>query len=289
MRIGVTGAHGQLGRELCRQLGEDALPLTRVDLDLADLDSIAERLLTLRPAVVINAAAYTQVDRAEKEAELCHRVNAEAVLRVATACDRLACPLVQISSDYVFGQDSERNTPYRETDEAGPLSAYGNSKLAGEESAAQCKRVLTVRTCGLYASPEHSGVPTNFVSTMLRLANEKRSVRVVSDQRCSPSYAPHVAAAILALLDGGARGLWHVVNCGDVSWWEFAREAYRLAGLVTNVQPITTAEYGAAAPRPAYSVLTADKFSAALGQAMPEWQTALEEFFAARRGFRNGQ
>ena len=285
MRIAVTGAYGQLGSELCRLLGADAVPLDIDTLDLTDGPAVEKTLGDLCPAAVINCAAYTQVDRAESEPQQCRAVNATAVEHLARACARLDCPLVQISTDYVFGGHPERTTPYCEDDPPSPQGVYARTKREGEQAAARhVRKHLIVRTCGLYARPADQRAG-NFVKTMLRLGKAGKELRVVADQHCTPSYVPHVARAVLFLLGVPSGppapwGIYHVVNRGATTWYEFAAEIFRQAGIDVSLRPITTAEYGAAAPRPAYSVLDTTKYHALGGPAMPTWRDALEEYFA---------
>ncbi len=284
MKIVVTGAYGQLGGELARQLGDDAVPLDVDTLDLTDGPAVLHRLLQLKPEAVINCAAYTQVDQAESEPQACRAVNVTAVEHLARACGRLDCSLVQISTDYVFTGDPDRAVPYREDDAPSPEGVYARTKLEGERAAARHAKHLIVRTCGLYARPSDPRA-NNFVKTMLRLANSRNELNVVADQHCTPSYVPHVAKAILFLAgvsrrEPAAWGTYHVVNRGETTWHDFAAEIFRQAGIEMTLHPITTAEYAAAAPRPAYSLLDSTKYHALGGPAMPTWQGALEEYFA---------
>jgi dTDP-4-dehydrorhamnose reductase len=298
----VTGAAGQLGAELCRLLGPRAIATDIDTLDLTDGPAVREALDRWRPAVVINCAAYTRVDQAESEAELCRAVNVTAVEHLAAACGRLDCPLVEISTDYVFGNPGG-GRPHREADPTSPQGVYARSKLAGELAAARHARHIIVRTCGLYARPTDPRAQ-NFVKTILRLAHSRDTLRVVADQHCTPSYVPHVARAVLFLAGLAAPdpvagkkmgtgtslrsepvpifswGIYHVTNSGATTWHEMACEIVRLAGLKVAVQPITTAEYPLAAPRPAYSVLDTTAYHRLGGPAMPDWKTALAEYFA---------
>lgn len=279
MQIAVIGRNGQLGWELCRQLGDRALGLTRAELDITNPAEIQRVLDVCRPAAVINTAAYTKVDLAESEPEQCQLVNATAVGYLAEICQRLECPLVQVSSDYVFGAAGMRDRPYVETDPPGPQGQYARSKLAGEEQAATAPRHLIVRTCGLYGfRPTQSSA--NFVDTMLRLGRQRPELKIVDDQHCTPSYVVHVAQAILFLLDSEATGTFHVVNTGATTWFDFASEIFRQAGINVRLQRITTAQYGAPAPRPPYSVLDTSKYHALGGPSMPTWQEALAEYLA---------
>ena len=326
MSIIVTGAYGQLGGELCRQLGDRAIGLDIDSLDLTDGDAVHKRMLELRPRAIINCAAYTLVDRAEEEPELCRAVNAEAVGHLARACGELDCPLVQISTDYVFGASPDSARPWREDDPPSPRGVYARTKLEGERLAARHPKHYIVRTCGLYARAGDEKAK-NFVRTMLRLGETRSELRVVDDQRCTPTYVPHLARALLFLLgdsgplkksvlenpgataglsssvfpgkvactagqassgtlfqqtDNGSPSPWgtyHVTNAGETTWREFAIEIFRQAGLQVSVSPITTAEYGAAAPRPSYSVLDTNKYHRLGGPAMPDWKTAVAEYF----------
>lgn len=276
--IAVTGAGGQLGSELCRQLGNRAAALVRPDFDITDRAIVSATLQRLRPQAVINTAAYTLVDRAEDEPELCQRFNADGVALLAQVCRELEVPLVQISTDYVFGQDIHRTTPYVEDDPPGPQGVYAHSKLAGEIAAQTWPQHIIVRTCGLYGLPGPRTAASNFVDTMQRLARQGKHLRVVADQHCTPSYVPHVARAVLFLLEGRHFGTYHVVNGGATNWHDFACEIFRLAGVAPSIERITTAQYGARAPRPAYSVLGTAKYHALGGPPMPTWQGALAEY-----------
>lgn len=278
----VTGAAGQLGREFCRQLGAAAVPADLDTLDLTDAPAVAAFVRELRPAAVINCAAYTRVDQAETQPGLCAAINAQAVHTLARLCTELDSLLVQISTDYVFGADATRTVPYRETDPPGPVSVYGRSKLDGERYAATCPRHLIVRTCGLYGvAPQ----PHNFVETMLQLGRQRRPLQVVHDQQCTPSYVVHVAQAVLFLLGQGCAGTYHVVNGGQTTWYEFACEVFRQAALDVTVAPTTSEGYGAPALRPAYSVLDTGKYQAAGGPPLPAWRAALAQYLRDREAF----
>jgi len=284
MKIIVTGAYGQLGRELCRELRSQAVPLEIDTLDLTDGPAVHLTLVRLKPDAVINCAAYTQVDQAESEPERCRAVNVTAVEHLARACGELDCPLVQISTDYVFDGPPERTIPYREDDLPSPQGVYARTKLEGERAAARGAKHLIVRTCGLYAHPTDRQAK-NFVRTMLRLGARGRKLRVVSDQHCTPSYVPHVARAVLFLAgtegsEPAPWGVYHVTNRGATTWYEFAVEIFRQSGMEVSLEPIRTAEYGSAAPRPAYSVLDTTAYHRLGGPAMPDWKQALAEYFA---------
>jgi len=283
-RILLLGANGLLGCELRSRLGPQDMCWGRADLDLARLEEIGPALERLRPEVVINAAAYTHVDRAEQEVDFCFRINASAVEQLSAACTRLGAILVQISTDYVFCGPLSRTVPFREDEPACPRGVYANSKLAGEQAAALCPQHLIVRTCGLYG---HAPGRKNFVETMIRLADAGRPLRVVADQHCTPSYVPHVATGIVDLLNKFRdakilRGIYHLVNSGNTTWHGFAEEIFRQLGRAVPVAPISSAEFGAAAPRPHFSVLDTTKAFAACGSALPSWQDALSDSLRQR-------
>jgi dTDP-4-dehydrorhamnose reductase len=278
----VLGANGQLGSDLCPRLPGRVTPLTRGQLDLTHATAAREVLRDLKPDVVVNCAAYNFVDRAEGEPELAFAVNAHGVHRLAMACEDLGATLVYFSSDYVFGLDAERRTPYGESDAPGPLSVYGSSKLAGENAVrGLCRKHYIFRTCGLYGASGSGGKGTNFVETMLRLAAQGKAIRVVNDQMCTPSATVDVAGAAVQLLQEAPAGLYHVTNGGATTWYDFARAIFELAGVRANLTPTTSAEYGAAAQRPAYSVLRSEHAGTPV---LRPWREALAAYLAARRG-----
>ncbi len=271
MRIAVLGANGQLGRDLCPLLPGEVLALNRSPGEIppagggADLTRAAELtglLRELRPDVVVNCAAYNFVDRAESEPEAAFAVNAWGPRTLARVCQELGCLLVHFSTDHVFGLDVSRREPLSEDDAPGPVSVYGLSKLSGEfQVQALCPRHLIIRSCGLYGLWGSGGKGGNFVETMLRLAAQGKPVRVVSDQVCTPTFTLDLARAVVALIQAKGQGLFHVTSAGACSWFEFARTIFELAGLQVKVVPITTGEDGAAAQRPAYSVLTSNRLA----------------------------
>ena len=279
-RFVVTGCRGQLGTELCLQLGSAAVGLDLPDFDLRNSQDVAAVLRSIRPALVINTAAYTQVDRAEQEADECFRVNATAVANLARICGEIDCGLVQLSTDYVFGADPARSIPYDEADVTGPLGVYGRSKCAGEENARTWHKHFVVRTSGLYA-PARTGPRRgrNFVDSMLILGSKGDRLNVVNDQVCSTTFAPDLARAIVYLVSTRRYGTYHIVNSGATSWLDFAREIFRQANVNVVLQPIATEQYGAPAPRPKYSVLSTKKYHATDGPVMPSYSEALAQYF----------
>jgi dTDP-4-dehydrorhamnose reductase len=206
----------------------------------------------------------------------------QGVAHLVEACRTLDCPLVHISTDYVFGRTAGRETPYRETDEPCPQGVYAQTKLESELAARQWPKHLIVRTCGLYGRLAERSAG-NFVETMLRLAGAGQRLRVVVDQRCTPTYTPHVVRAVRFLLGIEARGVYHVTSAGDTTWHAFAQEIFRQTGLAVPVEPIASAEWGALAPRPTYSVLDCSKYLALPGAPpLPRWQEALAEYLRHR-------
>ena len=257
------------------------MALPRGSLDITDPVAVDAVIGRLRPRAVINCAAWTAVDKAETERSACRAANEHAVTALATACRAVEALLVQVSSDYVFGADAARTIPYTEDDAPGPLGEYGASKLAGEVAARTWERHQVVRTCGLYSAGESGPVRgRNFADTMLVLARDRPEVRVVADQFCTPSYVPHVAAAIVALLEDGTPGTFHATNAGGTCWHEFATELFHQAGLPTTVTAITSKEYPSPVARPPYSILDTAKL-ARLGITLPDWRQGIADYLAA--------
>jgi len=284
-RYVLIGATGQLGFDLARTFDLPGTLLTprHADLDILDARGMGEALRALRPTHVLNTAAWNAVDAAENESRRAFALNAEAVGTLAETCQRLGARLVHFSTDYVF--DGAKRAPYAETDAPNPLSAYAVSKLAGEELARQrCEQALVIRVSGLFGVGKSAGKGgTNFVETMLGLARERRPLRVVADQVLGPSYTLDVARIVWRVVASGHTGLCHITSAGATSWHDFAREIFRLEGLVPSLTPVTSAEYGARARRPLYSVLAHDALRA-LGIAEPQaWQPALVAYLAERR------
>lgn len=277
MRIALIGAAGQLGTDLHRSLVGEIVPLTHADVEVTDPGSIDAMLDRVRPEMVVNTAAYNLVDKAETEVEAAMASNAYGPRALAIACARREIALTHISTDFVFGIE-RASTPRRESDPPGPQSVYAASKLLGEYFVrSYCPRHFVVRTCGLYgqAATKSKG---NFVKTMLKLGREKPELRVVGDQKCVPSYTRDVAEAIASLVQTKQYGLYHAINSGDSSWFEVAQEALRLAGISTPIHPITTAEFGAPAARPGYSILDCSKLAGVIGRPLRHWKEALSAY-----------
>jgi len=283
VKFALIGSAGQLGRDLAPRLAGQVVALTRETADLTRPDLLRTTLAELRPDVVVNCAAYNFVDMAEAEPEAAFAVNAWGVRHLALVCRDLGCTLVHFSTDYVFGLDEARRTPYTEANAPGPVSVYGLSKLAGEYVVrGLCPRHLVIRTCGLYGVWGSGGKGGNFVETMLRVADQGQPLRVVADQTCTPSYTVDVAATTARLIETQHYGLYHVTNAGATTWHDFARAIFRLAGVKADLTPISSVEYGAKARRPGYSVL-GRKASSAIGlPPLRPWKEALAAYLEER-------
>jgi dTDP-4-dehydrorhamnose reductase len=271
----VVGSKGMLGQELMGLFGSAARGVDVEEIDIIDMESVQRVLLTLKPKVVVNAAAFTNVDGCETQVELALQVNGEGVAHLAMISKEIGAKLVQISTDYVF--DGGKGSPYLEDDAPAPLSIYGESKLAGEMNARFNPDHLIVRTQWLYG---HAG--KNFVETMLRLGSEQSEVKVVDDQVGSPTWTYDLALAIKALIEKDCRGTYHAANSGFVSWNGFAKEIFRLAALEVAVIPITTAEFALPAARPLYSTLDCGKLTQETGFVAEPWQEALKRYLELR-------
>ncbi|GFO65443.1 dTDP-4-dehydrorhamnose reductase [Geomonas paludis] len=271
----VVGSKGMLGQELMALYGDAARGVDVDEIDITDLESVQRVLLTLKPSVVINAAAYTDVDGCQSNTEQAMMVNSEGVGFLAMISKEIGAKLVQVSTDYIF--DGQKGSPYVEDDLAGPLSVYGESKLGGEMNTWFNPSHLIVRTQWLYG---HGG--RNFVETMLKLGAEKKELTVVDDQIGSPTWTRDLALAIKALLDKGCQGTYHAANSGFVSWNGFAKEIFRLAGLDVTVLPMTTEQLNRPAPRPLYSTLDCGKLQQDTGFVPQPWQDALARYMELR-------
>ena len=283
----LLGAKGMLARKVAEKASREytVIPLDLPEFDITDRTQVLDRLTSLRPEVIINCAAFTQVDRCETEEALASRVNGEAVGFLAEGAKAVDATLVHISTDYVFS--GEQTRPYREDDPTGPQSAYGRSKLLGEQAllASGLEKYFIVRTSWLYGPGGN-----NFVETIIRLAKEREELRVVADQVGSPTYTADLAEAIFALLGLADQpyGLIHFANEGECSWHEFAVEIVAMARrcgepiVSRSIQPIATDEYPLPAKRPGYSVLSKGKYRQMTGAAIPHWKESLVRYFDER-------
>lgn len=277
MRILITGARGQLGQALQQALsGEDLILKNLPEFDLTQSGSESQ-IVAARPSVILHVGAYTNVDGAEREPDRAMAVNAQGTTFVARAAATLNARLIYVSTDYVF--DGTKSIPYREEDVPHPINVYGQSKREGEIAALTgCPNTLVVRTAWLYG---HAG--NNFVKTIKRLAAEKPFLEVVGDQRGCPTNADDLALALKDLVTSELRGICHVTNTGDCTWHEFAAAIVGLMDLSTPVRPITTAQAGRLARRPAYSVLAQERLCT-VHDPLPHWQDALVRFMGRAPG-----
>ncbi|HZR02081.1 MAG TPA: dTDP-4-dehydrorhamnose reductase [Burkholderiales bacterium] len=289
MKLLLLGKDGQVGWELGRALSPlgELVACGRREVDLTDLGALRQHVRHVRPDVVVNAAAYTAVDRAESEPDMAYRVNAEAVRVLAEEAARLGALLVHYSTDYVFS--GNQDSAYVEDDETAPLSVYGASKLQGELNIRQAAaRHLIFRTSWVYAARG-----TNFAKTILRLAREREELRIVADQHGAPTSAEFIADATALALHGLMNdrmsqwfGTYHLSASGSTSWFEYAVHLLTLAqarGMRLKVEPqevraISTSEYPVAAKRPAYAVLNCDKLARVFGLQLPDWRYHLSRF-----------
>jgi dTDP-4-dehydrorhamnose reductase len=283
MKILLTGLDGQLGKQLQPLLAPlgDLTTVGRETLDLANPENISRVIEEVKPEIIVNAAAYTAVDKSESEADLATAVNGTAPGILAAEAEKLGATLIHVSTDYVF--DGTRSVPYLETDPTNPLGVYGGSKLMGEEAIQQTNaKYVIIRTAWVYGALGKG----NFVKTMLRLGKEREELRVVYDQVGTPTWTGDLAKAISELiprLNADNLGFYHYTNSGAISWYDFAiaifEEAEKLGFplKIKRVVPITTAEYPTPAKRPAYSVLNCAKISKVLETHPPHWRQGLRE------------
>ena len=275
MRVLITGAGGMLGTDLqqviSRQSGHEVVPYRREELNIADREQVLAVIQTVRPDVIVNAAAYTDVDGCETNRELADSVNAMGPANLAMAASAVGAKLIHVSTDYVFAGD--RDVPYVEIDDCAPQSVYGQSKWAGEEAI----RKHTAQHFILRSSWLFGLHGKNFVSTMLSLGTKQRSVRVVNDQWGSPTCTWDLARAIVALFESDRYGTYHVTNAGACTWFDFAKLIFAEEGLQVEVLPIRTEELGRIAPRPAYSVLDNRKWVDAGFASLRSYEEALRE------------
>ncbi|MEI6126744.1 MAG: dTDP-4-dehydrorhamnose reductase [Pseudomonadota bacterium] len=274
MKVLITGAQGMLGNDLRLKLQDICELWTRdiQDFDICDREKVACDIKHIRPDVVINCAAFTDVDASESRQEKAFAVNAEGVQNIALACRESGSLLYHISTDYVF--DGQSIEPHDETYPTNPFSVYGKSKLAGELHVQNIlKNHVIIRTSWLFG--KHGN---NFVSTIVKLSSEKDEIHIVNDQTGCPTYTVDLAEAITLLLSKPAQGIYHFCNSGVSTWYSFAEKIIGLLGRTTKVLPLTTQQLGRPAPRPAFSVLNCSKFIAETGMHPRSWEAVLKEY-----------
>jgi dTDP-4-dehydrorhamnose reductase len=275
MRVTLFGATGLLGQELVKELsGTQLTPLSSKDADLRDRARIREVILNSRPDWILLAAAYTDVDGCESNPDLASAVNCEGAVNVAETAHEAGSRLLFLSTDYVF--DGAKRSPYETTDPRNPTSVYGQSKARAEERILEIlPDVCIARTSWLFG---HGG--KCFPATILKLASTRPEISVVNDQRGSPTFTRDLASALVQLCRASARGIVHVTNSSNCTWYEFATEIVRASGMPAAVKPVTTAEFPRPARRPAYSVLSPESLHA-YNVHIPEWQDALRRYLAS--------
>jgi dTDP-4-dehydrorhamnose reductase len=272
----ITGAGGMVGTDLRDELqrrGEDVVAASRCELDVTDAAAVSALVERVRPTIIINCAAYTKVDDAETNEALANAINGSAVEHLAHAADRADALLVHISTDFVF--DGAKRTPYEINDATAPLSAYGRSKLIGEQAAARARRHLIVRTAWLFGV--HG---PNFVEAMrTQVKKGNTQLRVVNDQRGRPTYTPHLADALIRLAVQDAQGIVHYADEPECTWFDFARA---IVGDAAQVEPVTSDQFPRPARRPAYSVLSTERYERLTGVRPASWEEGLREYLQRR-------
>jgi len=271
MRVLVSGGSGQLAHAIRLLWTDHDLFIPEESaLDLGRRESIREVVSEVRPDVLVNCAAFTQVDRCEAERDLALAINGTAVGWLAEACDSVGARLVQISTDYVF--DGTATRPYREDDPANPMSVYGQSKLLGEQMAARCHRHVIARTSWLY-----DAWGKNFLNTMVEAAAKRRSLKVVDDQRGAPTTCRALARQLKVAAEQAWQGTVHTTCHGETTWFGFAKAIFEAKGIIADLRPCPTSEYPTPARRPAYSLLDGARRARLGADLMPDWRDALLE------------
>lgn len=282
MHVMIVGARGQLGTDLLQAFGDaQVTPYDSEDMDIGDEAKVQQQIAFMGPDLVINAAAFTRVDECEREHVRAFQVNALGPLHLARACKRWDIPLMHISTNYVF--DGEKGAPYVEGDLPRPVNAYGLTKLAGEHYIHYTwHKSFIVRVSGLFGLTPSRMKGTNFVEAMLRLGAKGTRLRIVSDERISPTYTLDAAQRLAQLAESKSYGVYHLSNGGVCTWLEFARAIFDEAGLNVDLQPVTAEEYGAPARRPPNSSMENLRFAEEGYSPMRDWRDALADYLARR-------
>ncbi|MCR4598339.1 MAG: dTDP-4-dehydrorhamnose reductase [Acetatifactor sp.] len=275
MKVFVTGVRGQLGYDVVRELekrGMEAIGVDIQEMDITDAQSVDEVITKANPDAVIHCAAYTAVDAAEDNEEICRKVNVDGPRNIARVCKKLDIKMIQISTDYVFNGQGDR--PWEPEDPVGPMTVYGQTKYEGEQAVREIlEKYFIVRIAWAF------GVNgKNFVKTMLRLSETHDTLSVVSDQYGSPTYTYDLARLLVDMIQTEKYGIYHATNEGFCSWYEFAKAIFEKAGKNVTVKPVTTAEYGAKAFRPANSRMSKEKLTANGFVRLPAWEDALDRY-----------
>jgi len=287
MKIALIGADGQLGTDLYKYFKDkqdiDLTPLTQKEIEVCDINVCDDVLLKIKPDIIINTAAFHQVDLCEDEVDTTFEVNVAGVKNLCEVALKMDSALMHFSTDFVFG-GYQKQTPFTEEDCPKPISTYGISKLAGELTLQyMMEKYYLLRVCGLYGHAGSLGKGYNFVELMIELAEKGKDIKVVDDQVLTPTSTSDLASKIYELIQTGKYGLYHMTNTGKCSWYEFACEIFRIAGLSPNIEPVTSDEFGAKAKRPSYSVLD-NRNLRDIGLAdMRNWKEALKDYIWARK------
>ncbi len=276
MKVVVTGVKGQLGYDVMRELtkrGHEAVGVDIEEMDITDAAAVRRVLTDCAPDAVVHCSAYTAVDRAEDEPELCRRVNADGTKNIAEVCAELDCKLIYLSTDYIFSGEGER--PWEPDDEPAPLNVYGQTKYEGEEEIkSRCKKYFIVRISWVFGINGN-----NFIKTMLRLGRENGAVKVVDDQIGSPTYTYDLAVLLVDMAESERYGQYHATNEGICSWYEFAKEIFRAAGMEdVTVTPVSSDEFPAKAKRPSNSRMSKEDLIKNGFNKLPTWQDAVERY-----------
>jgi dTDP-4-dehydrorhamnose reductase len=279
MKVAVIGANGQLGTDLLEVLskGNEAVGLNHTDIEITDIDNVKDVLSRIKPAIVLNTAAYHIVPEAEKFPAKAFQINGIGAMNLARVCQDLNISLVHYSTDYVF--DGKKQKPYNEDDRPNPLSVYANTKLSGEYFALNyCDRSYVIRVSGIYGKVPCRAKGGNFITTMIKLANEKPEVRVVNDEILTPTPTSFIAKNTAALIKKNAFGLYHMSCEGEVSWYEFAKVIWETLRLKTPLYSASVKDFPLVVKRPFYSVLENRNLNKLRINEMPEWKEALIQF-----------
>lgn len=275
MKVFVTGVKGQLGYDVVKELEKRGLEAIGVDIDemdITDAASVDEVITKANPDAVIHCAAYTAVDAAEDNIDLCRRVNADGPMNIAKVCKKLDIPMVQISTDYVF--DGQGTRPWEPDDACGPLSVYGLTKYEGEQAViSTLDKYFIVRIAWVFGINGK-----NFVKTMLNLGQTRDYLTVVNDQFGSPTYTYDLAKLLVDMVQSDKYGIYHATNEGVCTWYEFACEIFKMAGMNVKVDPVTSDNYPTKAKRPSNSRMSKDKLTENGFERLPRWQDALERY-----------
>ncbi len=277
-KIGIIGANGQLGSELLSLLPQEhSVGWTRKDFDVSDFTAVRQHIASSGIQHLINTASYHRTDECEDHPEQAFRINSLAVAHLASLCKQFGIALVHISTDYIF--DGNQEKPYSEEDPAHPINVYGMSKLLGEESICLlCPEHFIIRTSAMFGRKGSVEKGGSFLDRMFALAQQGKTLRVVNDQRFSPTYATHLARQILKLIQTENFGIYHITNSGDTTWYELAKTAFEIRRWQVDVQPVTSEQFAARARRPRYSVLDNSKILKLGFPPLPHWKEALKEY-----------